>query len=195
MIDNNLMLDSNLTIVEFKSIARGIFTTDAMLKSASVSLLLATTLCPGKYLSIVSGDVDATAKALNTALEVGSDQVYSASQITAINKEVINAIGGVVKQQINDAIAVIESQNISNIVSAADISIDTAEVEIVELRLGKGCGANSFYIITGALTAVEEACQPAILFLKNQGALLAYKIIKSPDFSVLKWLEPAKCMC
>ncbi len=187
--------ENNLALVEFKSIARGIYTTDAMLKAANVSLVLATTLCPGKYLSIVEGDVAATSKAVSTAFEIGSTHVYSAQQVTAINKEVIDAISGIVKQTITDAIAVIESQNMANIISAADISLDSAQVEIVELRLGKGCGANSFYIITGELSAVQEAVRPAILFLKSQGSLIAYRIINSPDRSILRWMEPAKCMC
>ncbi len=48
--------------VEFKSIAKGMFVTDAMLKSAQVSLVLATTLCPGKYLTIVEGGTSLSRK-------------------------------------------------------------------------------------------------------------------------------------
>lgn len=187
--------ESNLAVVEFKSIARGIYTTDSMVKAANVSLVLATTLCPGKYLTIVEGDIAATGKAIATADSIGGRDVYSSQAINAINTAVINAIGGEVKQTINDSIAVIESQKMADIISAADISIDSGEVEIVELRLGKGCGANSFYIITGQLTAVEEAVKNAVMFLKSEGSLLAYRIIKSPDKSILRWLEPAKCMC
>ncbi|MCL6087927.1 MAG: BMC domain-containing protein, partial [Actinobacteria bacterium] len=34
--------ESNLAVVEFKSIARGIYVTDAMLKAANVNLVMAT---------------------------------------------------------------------------------------------------------------------------------------------------------
>jgi len=190
-----LNLESNLAIVEFKSIARGIYTTDEMLKSANVSLVFATTLCPGKYLTIVEGDVEAVLKAIETAKKIGNNQVYSVQAVTAINEEVIDAISGKVKLNITDSIGIIESQNMANIISAADISLDRAEVEIVELRLGKGCGANSFYVITGQLSAVEEAVKQAVEFLKNEGSLLAFRIVKSPDKNILRFFEPARCMC
>jgi microcompartment protein CcmL/EutN len=83
----------------------------------------------------------------------------------------------------------------ANIISAADVSLDSAEVEIVDFRLGKGCGVNSFYIITGTLTAVDEAVKNAVDFLSTLGSLIAFKVIASPDRGLLKWLEPAMCMC
>ena len=46
-------------MVELNSIAKGIEVTDVMLKSANVTLLSAKTLCPGKYLIMVGGDVTA----------------------------------------------------------------------------------------------------------------------------------------
>jgi microcompartment protein CcmL/EutN len=185
----------NLGVIEFKSIARGIYTTDSMLKEAAVSLVLATTLCPGKYLTVVGGNVSAVEKAVSVAKNIGAKEVYSARSVNSINKAVTDAIGGVVKRTIDDSISIIESQNMACMISAADISLDTAEVEIVELRLGKGCGANSFFIITGQLSAVEEATGKAVLFLQKEGSLIAFRIVKNPDRDILKWLEPSRCMC
>ncbi|MCL4377545.1 MAG: BMC domain-containing protein, partial [Actinobacteria bacterium] len=57
----------NIAVVEFKSVSRGIIVTDYMLKAAKINLVIATALCPGKYLSIVEGDVEAVTKAVTTA--------------------------------------------------------------------------------------------------------------------------------
>lgn len=185
----------NITVVEFKSISRGLIVTDAMLKAANVSLVLGTTLCPGKYLTIVEGDVAAVQKAQDTADRLGGRQVLSSFVVSGINDEVIGAISGNAAKPLKDSIGIIESIQMANLINAADISLDSAEVEIVELRLGKGCGVNSFYIITGDLASVTEACRNAVSFLSERGALLAFRVIANPDKDLLRWLEPSMCMC
>jgi microcompartment protein CcmL/EutN len=185
----------NITVVEFKSISRGLIVTDAMVKAANVSLVLATTLCPGKYLTIVEGDVAAVQKAQDTADRLGGRQVLSSFVVSGINNGVIEAISGNSVVSLKDSIGIIESIQMSNLINAADISLDSAEVEIVELRLGKGCGVNSFYIITGDLSSVNAACINAVDFLSERGALLAFRVIANPDKDLLKWLEPSMCMC
>ena len=188
-------MESNIAAVEFKSIAKGIFVTDEMLKSAQVSLLLATTLCPGKYLTVVSGETSAVEKAVEIADRLGGRHVFSSFVINGVNREIIDSISGRTKGVIKDSIGIVESQHMANIISAADISLDSAEVEIVDFRLGKGCGVNSFYIMTGTLTAVDEAVKSAVDFLSALGSLIAFKVIANPDRDLLRWLEPAMCMC
>ncbi len=185
----------NITVVEFKSVSRGLIVTDAILKAANVTLVLGTTLCPGKYLTIVEGDVAAVQKAQDTADRLGGRQVFSSFIVSGINNEVIDALSGNTAKPISNSIGIIESIQMANLINAADISLDSAEVEIVELRLGKGCGVNSFYIITGDLESVNEACRNAVSFLSERGALLAFRVIANPDKDLLRWLKPSMCMC
>ena len=187
--------ESNIGAVEFKSISRGIIVVDEMLKAAGVKLVLATTLCPGKYLAMVEGELSAVEKSIDTADRLGGRHVFSSFVISAINPEIIEAISGRVADSFQDAIAIIESLQMANLINAADISLDSAEVKIAEFRLGRGCGVNSFYIITGRLAAVEEAAKNAVVFLKEQGSLIACKVIANPDRDLRRWLEPAACMC
>ena len=42
-------------LIELRSIARGMKTTDAILKAADVELLRAHVVCPGKYIILVAG--------------------------------------------------------------------------------------------------------------------------------------------
>jgi microcompartment protein CcmL/EutN len=44
-------------IVELSSIAAGFAVTDAMLKAGDVEVLVARTICSGKYLSMIGGSV------------------------------------------------------------------------------------------------------------------------------------------
>jgi len=188
-------LESNIAAVEFKSIARGMAVTDEMLKSAQVSLVLATTLCPGKYLSIVEGETAAVEKAVETADRIGGRHVFSSFVISGVNSEIIDSISGRAKTQIQSSIGILESQHMANIISAADVSLDSAEVAILDFRLGKGCGVNSFYIITGTLSAVQEATRNAADFLSDLGSLIAFRVIANPDRDLQRWLEPSMCMC
>lgn len=44
-------------MVELSSIARGIETSDYMVKAAQVDLIRSSTVCPGKYMVIIAGDI------------------------------------------------------------------------------------------------------------------------------------------
>ena len=193
--DKKIKKEGNIGAVEFKSISRGIIVTDALLKESRISLVLATTLCPGKYLTIVEGEVASVEKAIDTADRLGGRHVFSSYVISGINTEVIDAIGGRITGLLKDSIGIVESLNMANLINAADISLDSADVDIVEMRLGKGCGVNSFYILTGDITSIEESVKNAVKFLGSQGSLIAYKVIAGPDRDILKWIEPAKCSC
>ena len=50
---------SAIGIVETSSIAKGFEIADAVLKAANVRLVVNRTICPGKYMVLIGGDVDA----------------------------------------------------------------------------------------------------------------------------------------
>ena len=45
--------------VELSSIAKGLEAADAMLKASEITLLVSRSVCPGKYIILVSGEVGA----------------------------------------------------------------------------------------------------------------------------------------
>lgn len=186
---------SNIAVIEFKSISKGIAVTDEMLKSAEVNLVLASTLCPGKYLTVLEGEVSAVENAVRTADRLGGRHVFSSEVISGINSEVIRAIGGKLASAPLGSMAVIEGLQMSNLISSADRSVDSADVVFLDFRLGKGCGAVSFFVITGILSSVEEAVENATSYLGRCGSLIAYKIINNPDRQVIRWLRSSFNRC
>ena len=191
------MEESNLAIVEFKSISRGMFVTDAMLKAAKVNLVIASSLCPGKYLTIVE-ETGAVENSLRIAEELGGMHVFSSEVVNSVNMKVIHAIYGKFnndKISINSSIAIIESMQMASLISSADEVIDNVPVEFIDFRLARGCGVNSFYIFGGELSSVSEGAKIAAGFLNSRGALLAYKIISGPDKEVFRWLKSSLCNC
>ena len=187
--------ESNLAVVEFKSIATGIFTTDAMLKAAKVNLIMSTTLCPGKYLTIVEGETSAVESSLKIADEIGGRHVYSSEVINAISSKVISAINGRLQNTAGGSIAIIESMQMAALISSADEVVDAVPIDFVDFRLARGCGANSFYIFSGELSSVQEGAGTAARFLKDRGALLAFRVISGPDIEVWRWIKSSFGRC
>ena len=187
--------ESNLAVVEFKSIARGIYTTDAMLKAAEVNLVLATTLCPGKYLTIVEGETSAVESSLKIADEIGGRHVFSSEAVNAISVKVIDAINGRLQSSADGAIAIIESMQMAHLICSADEVVDAVDIEFVDFRLSRGCGVNGFYIFSGELSSVNEGAKAASQYLMNKGALLAFRVISGPDIEVWRWIKTSLCRC
>ena len=44
-------------LIEYSSIAKGIGSADAMVKAAEVELVLSRTICSGKFMNLIAGDV------------------------------------------------------------------------------------------------------------------------------------------
>lgn len=185
----------NILIAEFKSISRGIMVTDSMIKAASINIIQASTLCPGKYVAIVEGEISALSSAESIAEEQGGRHLFSSAIVSGINHKVIKAIGGELRSTGSGAIAIIEGPNMADLISSSDIALNSAQVDFIEYRLARGCGVNSFYIMTGTFSALSEAVENASAYLEERGSLLAYRIIPGPDRQVMKWIKSSLCSC
>lgn len=51
-------------MVEYKTVSAGVVAADAMVKTSEVSIIEAQTVCPGKYIVIISGDLSAVMQRL-----------------------------------------------------------------------------------------------------------------------------------
>ncbi|MFM7846666.1 MAG: BMC domain-containing protein, partial [Planctomycetota bacterium] len=59
---------SAIGIIETSSIAKGFEISDSILKSANVELVVNRTICPGKYMVLISGDVDAVKASIEAGI-------------------------------------------------------------------------------------------------------------------------------
>ncbi len=185
----------NIAVLEFKAIPAGIQVTDEVIKAAQVGIVLSSTLCPGKYLTVLQGELDALDTSCRLAESIGGRHLFSSMVIGGIDAKVIDAIGAKVSGEPMGALGIVESLQIAHLINSADIAVDTAEVDFMDFRLARGCGVNSFFIITGQLSAVEEAVSQASDFLAQKGAMIADKIIANPDRQVMRWLTSSLCRC
>lgn len=188
-------MKENIAVVEFKSISRGIVVTDEMLKTADINIVISGSLCPGKYLAVLEGEISALNSTLKVAERIGGRHLFSSFLISGISTKVLEAIKGKSSKKTFDAIGIVESLQMADLINSSDIAVDSADIDFVEYRLARGCGVNSFYIINGQLSAVNEAAKNAVNFLGQNGSLIAYKVIPGPDREVWKWIKTSLCHC
>ena len=84
-------------MVELSSIARGIETSDFMVKAAQVDLIRSSTVCPGKYIIIVGGDTGDVKAAMEEGLAKGGAYVVDSLRISNVPLREVRfgyAIGG-----------------------------------------------------------------------------------------------------
>ena len=61
-------------MIEFKTTATGITAADAMVKTSDVEIVEAQTVCPGKYIAIITGDLSAVKAAVDAAVTTYEDK-------------------------------------------------------------------------------------------------------------------------
>lgn len=123
-------------MVELSSIARGIETSDSMLKAAQVELLRSVTVCPGKYMVIVGGDTGAVRASLEAGKAAGGEFVVDTLLIPSVHEQVFPAISGTVEVTDPQAVGVIEYYSIASAIEAADAAAKAAQITLIEVRTG-----------------------------------------------------------
>ena len=80
-------------LVEINSIAKGFEVCDAMAKTANVTVLVAKSICPGKYIVMIGGDVAAVRQSVEAGATAGST-IVDTFVIPNIHPSVLPAISG-----------------------------------------------------------------------------------------------------
>ena len=68
-------------MIEFKTVSAGITAADAMVKTADVELLEAQTVCPGKYIALITGSLSAVNAAVEAAQKTRQEELIDLSLI------------------------------------------------------------------------------------------------------------------
>ncbi|HWD00144.1 MAG TPA: BMC domain-containing protein, partial [Candidatus Sulfopaludibacter sp.] len=66
------MSKNSIGLIELTSIAAGYLACDAMLKAADVDLLLSRSICSGKYMVMVKGEVGAVQASVSAGISQGN---------------------------------------------------------------------------------------------------------------------------
>lgn len=174
------MQEPALGLIEFKSVARGIFATDAIAKKAPIRILNTNPICPGKYLVIFAGEVADVDESMQAGLIAGGDMVVNELFLPYLHRDVIPAIAGATKVETFGAVGVIETFSVASCVAGADIAAKNSPIKLVEIRLANGLGGKAFFVITGELADVESSIAAAKAHVAREGLLAGCEVIAAP---------------
>ncbi len=178
-----------LACLELSSIARGFRTCDEMVKKAQVRVLEAGTVCPGKYIIVIGGEVEDVNQSFERGLEVAGTAAVDRLILPNAHSQLIPAIGATAKIGEVDAAGVVETFAVASAILAADAACKRAAVQLIELRLARGLGGKAFFTMTGSQADVEASVQAAEEAVsKGSGLLFRTEVIPRPHPEMVRWL-------
>jgi microcompartment protein CcmL/EutN len=178
-------------VIELSSIFKGFEVQDRVLKQANVEKLVSRTICSGKYIIIVRGEIADVENCLEVSKETAGFALVSATLIPNVEPKVFPAIAGttsLTSQKPVDALLVFETFSVAAAIKAADFAAKEAELEILRIHIAMAIGGKGFAVLTGNVEALKSALIPAIEYIKEEGMLAGYALIENPHEEVLREL-------
>lgn len=174
------MAKTSIGLIELSSIAAGFLVCDQMLKAADVELVLARTICSGKYMILIRGDVAAVQASVEAGCRAGDFSVIDTFVIPNVHESIFPAISGITKVDAYEALGVIESFSVTSLIEGADAMAKSAKVQLVEVRLAMALGGKAFASVTGSVAAVTSAVESGAQAIARKGLLVNKVVIPQP---------------
>ena len=166
-----------IAIFEFDSIAIGTLAADAMVKKAPLDTFRIGTVQPGKYLVLLGGSVAAVDEARRDGQRLGGERITDETFLPDVHPQVYAALAGERRDDAGDALGIIETSAIPINVAAADKAVKTADVSIVEIRLGDGLDGKGVTLVTGLIHDVQAAVEAAVAVAERPHVTTWHSII------------------
>ncbi len=115
-----------------------------MLKAADVELVLSRSICSGKYMVMVRGEVGAVQAAVSVGQSrPGSFSVIDCFVIPNLHESIFPAISGTAKVEALEALGIVESFSVASLIEGADAAVKAADVRADRNPAGDGAGRQS----------------------------------------------------
>lgn len=173
-------------MVEYKTVSSGIQAADAMVKTAEVDIIEAQTVCPGKYIALIAGQLSAVNAAVEAAKVNYGMHLISSFVLGNPHDSIFPAIYGATDIRKISALGILETYDAASIIVAADIAAKTAIVDLIELRIARGMCGKSYLMLTGEVAAVEAAIEKARKHIGEEGMYLDSSVIAHPDEKICR---------
>src|SRR6185369_11897623 len=107
------MAKNSIGLIELTSIASGFLSCDAMLKAADVDVVLSRSICSGKYMVMIRGDVAAVQASVAAGIAGTRFSVIDTFVIPNLHEAVFPAISGASKVEVLSALGIVESFSVA----------------------------------------------------------------------------------
>jgi microcompartment protein CcmL/EutN len=170
-------------VMEFSSIGIGYRVQDELLKSGHVELLLARTICSGKYFVLISGPVSDVESAIQAGLALAGEALIDHLVLPAVHSGVFPALGQSValKKEALGAIGVIETFSGVSVLAAADAAAKAGRVTLFRIHVAMALGGKGFCLLTGEIADVQAAVAAGAEAARRRGLLVSEVVIARPE--------------
>lgn len=181
-------MNRSIGALEFRSISKGIAISDQIVKKANVEILYCKTICPGKFLVIVTGDEGAVDEAISHGENEAAKILVDSFKLHAVSPVIIDAFKNkYVTKEIIDAIGIIETNKVCTGIVALDRVLKASDVKLIKMQMALCISGKLVFTITGPVSSIEYA------FLETKDILSEYEytnaaIIPSPSEEIKKYL-------
>lgn len=167
-------------LIELSSIAAGYQVTDAMLKAAAVELVFSRSICSGKYMVMIRGDVAGVQASVSAGQEAGDFSLVDSFVIPNVHETVFPALSGSHKAEALEALGILEAFSVASLIEGADAAVKAANVTLIEIRLAMALGGKAFATLTGDVAAVQAAVDAGAEVIAGKGLLVNRVVIPRP---------------
>lgn len=168
--------------VELSSIGVGYQVEDEMLKAASVDLLIARTICSGKYLIVIGGSVSDVEAAVQAGLAISDEAIIDQLVLPNVHEAVFPALGQSVSLGADHtgALGVVETFSGVSVLAAADAAAKAARVTLFRIHVAMALGGKGLLLMTGTVADVRAGVQAAAEEARKRGLLVSEVVIPRP---------------
>jgi microcompartment protein CcmL/EutN len=178
----------SIGLIELSSVATGFQVEDTMLKAGDIELLLARSICSGKFLIVVAGDVTSVQAALLAGAAAAGASLIERRQIARVHPSVLSAISNAVDVDPAElrSIGVIETFSAASIIEVADAAVKSANVTLLRVHLAMALGGKGFVLMAGDVSSVQAAVAAGAKVAGDDGMLVGKGVIAAPSRELFK---------
>ncbi len=177
-------------LIETTSIGLGMAAQDAMLKAGAVRVVLARTICSGKYIVAVTGPLAEVTAAVDAGVAALPEGLIDHAVIPRIHPTVFQALGQAVELHVPvaagapagpKALGVVETYSGTSVLEAADAAAKAAAVTLLKIHLAMALGGKGYLMMAGAVTDVQAAVAAGAAVVRAKGLLVSAVTIPGPS--------------
>lgn len=175
----------SIALIELSSIAAGMEAADMMIKAAAVDLILSRTICAGKYMVLIGGEVASVKASLAAAEYSLEESIIDTFVIPNVHPDIFPVLNGANVPPDLEALGVLEAFSVASLIEGVDEACKTADVRLIEIRLAMALGGKAFCTLTGDVAAVKSAVEAGANVIGEKGLLVNKVVIPNASRELL----------
>ncbi len=181
-------MSKSIGAIEFKSIAKGIEVSNEIIKKSLVEVLYLKSICPGKFLIIVTGETSYVNECIDYGVEIGIGYIVDSFVINSISNEIVNGLKNKYEKLDNiNSIGVVETNKVCAGIKMLDKTLKSGDVSLVKLQLSFAIAGKLVYIVSGDLSSLQYSLEESKSVVKEK-EIIYMTTIPSVDEKIIRSL-------